>query len=166
MSNAESVVALHVGEIEQIRAAVAMADSRDAIFRAIEAIAVQRIEPSVFSASTFVAESMELERVYSSRPEIYAQGGRKNKRETRWGQLVLKERQVFVGEGSFEMAAAFDDQERMESLGIRSIINVPVVVRNRCIGVLAFGRSADRVRPSDVVIARLLGLASTPAFAV
>ena len=37
----------------------------------------------------------------------------------------MQRRQVFVGEGPLEMAAAFDDQERMAKLGIRWIINVP-----------------------------------------
>ncbi len=160
----ESAIALHGDEVDALRAAVAQADPANAIFRVIDDIAVRRMAITVFSASTCFVESMELERIYSSRPDIYAQGARKSKRETRWGRLVMLDRQVFVGEGSLEMAAAFDDQERMESIGIHSIVNVPVVVRDRCAGVLAFGLGTERVRPADIVLARFLGLASSAAF--
>ena len=77
---------------------------------------------------------------------------------------MLQQRQVFVGEGALEMAAAFDDKEGMASVGVRSIINVPIVVQERCVGVLNFGRGVERVSPADVTLARFLALASTGAF--
>jgi GAF domain-containing protein len=48
------------------------------------------------------------------------------------------------------MAAAFDDQERMASLGIRSIVNVPVVARDKTYGVLNFARSETRASAADL----------------
>ena len=78
----------------------------------------------------------------------------------------MQKRQVFVGEGPLEMAAAFDDQERMAKLGIRSIINVPFALRDDGLGVLAFGRAAERISPAEITLARLLGLAASAGFAL
>jgi GAF domain-containing protein len=163
-SAAESVATLHGAEITLIADAMAALDARKAVLSAVEHIAAARMGVTVFSATTCFLETMELERVYSSRPDVYPTGGRKSKRETSWGQQVMRDRQVFVGEGPLEMAAAFDDQERMASVGIRSIINVPIVVRDRCLAVLNFGRSAERVLPGEVVLARFLGLVATAVF--
>ena len=93
-------------------------------------------------------------------------GARTDKRQTSWGRQVLQEQKVFVGEGALEMAAAFDDKEGMSGVGVRSIINVPIVVQGRCVGVLDFGRGGERVSPADVTLARALGVAARPAFAV
>ena len=155
---------LNADEIASLAAGVAAANSRDGVFGAIERIASVRMKIAVFSVSTCNVAAMELERIYSSRPDVYPAGIRKSKRETAWGEQVLKEQRVFVGEGPLEMAAAFDDQERMASLGVRSIINVPVVVSERCLGVLNFARSVERVLPADVSLARVMALCASVVF--
>jgi GAF domain-containing protein len=163
-SVAESEATLSSLDIDAITAALASVDTRNAVLRVAERIATQRMQIVVFSASVCHLEAMEVERVYSSRPGTYRLGARTNKRQTSWGRQVLLERRVFVGEGALEMAAAFDDQEGMASVGVRSIINVPIVVRDRCLGVLNFGRGVERVGPADVAVARLLGIACSTAF--
>ncbi len=160
----ESRATLGGEEIALIAAGLADRNTRHAVLRAIEQIAAARMQVSAFSASICYVETLELERVYSSRPDAYPVGARKSKRETSWAQQVLRNRRVFVGEGPLEMAAAFDDQERMASQGIRSIINVPVVVADRCLAVLAFARSGERIAPAEVLLARLLTLVATPVF--
>jgi GAF domain-containing protein len=76
---------------------------------------------------------------------------------------VLRDGQVFVGEGPLELAAAFDSQE-MSKAGLRSIINVPIVVLGKCVGVLNFGRESERVSPDEVLLGRFLAIAVTPLF--
>ena len=156
---------LRIAEVASISAAIASSDLPASLFKAIERIAAAHMSVSIFSASKCFLDTTELERIYSSRPDVYPVGVRKSKRQTNWAQYVLKDRQVFVGEGPLEMAAAFDDQERMASLGVRSIINVPVVVRDQSIGVLNFARSELRVSAEEIAIGRLLGIAATVAFA-
>ncbi len=141
-------------------------DPRGAVLKAIEQIAAARMQVTVFSASICLLDTLELDRVYSTLPAVYAVGARKSKRETGWARHVMQQRRVFVGEGPLEMAAAFDDQERMAKLGIRSIINVPFALRDEGLGVLAFGRGIERVRPAEVTLARLLGLAASAGFAL
>ncbi len=52
----------------------------------------------------------------------------------------------------------------MASVGIRSIIKVPVVVGDRRLGVLNFGRNLERVLAAHVVLTRFLGVAASVAF--
>lgn len=155
---------LRIPDLISLSTAIAAPDMPLSLFKTIERIASMRMGVAIFSASTCFVDTLELERIYSSRPDVYPVGARKSKRQTNWAQYVLKDRRVFVGEGPLEMAAAFDDQERMASLGIRSIINVPVVARDRIHGVLNFARSDPRVSAEDLATARLLGIAATVAF--
>ena len=160
----ESAATLSAAEVETIASALASIDTRDAVLRAVEKIAAQRMPLVVFSASTCLAKSMEVERIYSSQPVVYPLGTRTNKRETSWGRQVLQQRKTFVGEGELEMAAAFDDKQAMSSIGVRSIINVPIVVRDRCLGVLNFGRAIERVGSADVTLAGLLAVVASIVF--
>ncbi len=155
-------VAAH--ELAELTAALASGDPRNAVLRVVERLSTARMQTVVFSASRCFLGSMELERVYSSRPDLYPVGARKTKRETGWAQQVMRDHEVFVGEGALEMAAAFDDQEQMARAGVRSIINVPIVVDRACVAVLAFARHAERVAPADVLLAKLFGIAATAPF--
>lgn len=158
----ESVVSVRDRELSLLSAAWASGNPRMSVLRAVESIAVNRMEISVFSASKRL-HGPELERIYSSRPDVFPVGASKSKRQTSWADLVLRDRQVFVGENPLELAAAFDSQE-MANAGIRSIINVPIVLQGRCVGVLNFGRETERVSPSEVLLGRFLAVAVTPLF--
>lgn len=151
-------------ERSRLGAARASTDALQAVLRVIADIAREKMAVSTFSATTCRPEALELERIFSSRPDAYPVGARKSKVGTSWAQHVMRDRKVFVGEGALEMAAAFDDQQRMASLGIRSIINVPILVGDRCIAVLNFGRDVERIEPADVHLARCLGEIATAAF--
>jgi hypothetical protein len=162
----DSDATLLPAEISLLSAAIGGLAPRRAVLAAIEQIAAARMQVTVFSASICFLDTLELERVHSSLPGAYAVGARKSKRETSWARQVMQRRQVFVGEGPLEMAAAFDDQERMAKLGVRSIINVPFVLRDDGLGVLAFGRPIERVSPAEITLARFLGLAASAGFAL
>ncbi len=162
-ASSEPRATLHAGEIALLATALAGVEARTDVLRAVERIAAARMQVTIFSASRCLPEAI-LQRIHSSRSDVYPVGARKSKRGTSWAEQVLRRRQVFIGEGPLEMAAAFDDQERMASVGIRSIINVPVVVGDRCLGVLNFARGAERVSSAEIVVARFLGVAASAVF--
>jgi len=155
---------LGASDIDALTAALASRDALDAVLTVVERVAIQRMGAALFTASTCDVESVRITRVYSSRPDTYPLHATTSKRETSWGNQVLRQRRVFVGEGVLAMAAAFDDQADMEKVGVRSIINVPVVVKDRCLGVLNFGFAEDRISARALTAARLLGIASSAAF--
>ena len=162
----EDVVAasLSAREIAQLGLALAQADQPQATLACIDRIGAVSIGHCLFSVNAFRIESMQVERLYSSNPAAYPVGGRKNKKATAWGQQVLIERQLFIGEGEAAIRAAFDDHALMHSLGVLSIINVPVVWRDACLGVLNFACPLPRVDARQVATARLFGLIAVAAF--
>jgi hypothetical protein len=151
-------------DIDALVQALAAPGRREMLLRAVDRIAAERVGVVVFSASTCPAESLMVERVYSSCPETYPVGAKTNKRETSWGRQVLQQHRVFVGEGALEMAAAFDDQASMERAGVRSIINVPIIVSDKCVAVLNFGFGTERLAARQLAVTKLLGLAASAAF--
>ena len=155
---------LSAREIAQLGLALAQADQPQATLARIDHLGAISIGHCLFSVNAFRIESMQVERLYSSNPAAYPVGGRKNKKATAWGQQVLIERQLFIGEGEAAIRAAFDDSALMHSLGVRSIINVPVVWRDACLGVLNFACPLPRVDARQVATARLFGLIAVAAF--
>ncbi|HEX8168291.1 MAG TPA: GAF domain-containing protein [Beijerinckiaceae bacterium] len=149
-------------QVAQLAAAAAGAEQPGTLLNAIERVGAATIGQSLFTAMRFDEAAMEVERLYSSDPQAYPPGGRKKKRETAWGAHVLTGRRVFVGEGEEAIRAAFDDHPLILSLGLRSVVNVPVVVAGRCHGTLNFLCRRASLSQDDVATASLLALAAAP----
>jgi hypothetical protein len=135
-----------------------------ALCQAIDAFAQPVLRQSLCTVNRLDAQELRLTRLYSSNPAAYPPGGSKDKRGTPWGQHVLVERRVFVGEGADAIRAAFDDHEAIARLQLRSIVNVPVVSRQQCLGTLNLVMQSERVEQEQVDFARLLAMLLVPVF--
>jgi GAF domain-containing protein len=111
-----------------------------------------------------VAATAEVERVYSSNPRAYPVGGRKHKQGTPWGEQVLDRGEVFIARNPAELRAAFADHELIASLGIGSIMNVPVMLHGRCRGIVNLSHDAGHYGEADVAPARVLAGLLAPVF--
>ncbi|QHJ01610.1 GAF domain-containing protein [Xylophilus rhododendri] len=87
-------------------------------------LTVNRVEWPADAAS---AEVIDLQRVWSSRPEHYPVSGRKRKTLTDWTRQLLLRGEVFAGEGEDALAQAFDDNRLILSMGLRAVVNVPLL---------------------------------------
>ena len=161
----ETSVPFDLGIIEQCAAALSSADQPQATLAVIHHLGMTLPGHCLFSVNAFRAETMEVERIYSSNVQAYPVGGRKQKKATAWGQQVLLDRQLFVGEGDAAIRTAFNDHELMFSLGVHSIINVPVVWRDTCLGVLNFACPMTQIDAPQIAAARWFGLMAVPVFA-
>ncbi len=70
----------------------------------------------------------QLQRAWTSHAAEYPVGGSKRKTATPWTQQLLVRGEIFVGEGEAALAAVFDDSARISSMGLRSVINVPLLL--------------------------------------
>ena len=70
---------------------------------------------------------IELQRAWSSRPDCYPVAGRKRKTMTAWTRQLLGRAEMFVGEGEGALAEVFDDVRLILSMGLQSVVNVPLV---------------------------------------
>lgn len=134
------------------------------LFEAIDRYARSVLGHTLCTVNRFDAERIAVVRLYSSNPSAYPPGGSKDKAGTPWGQTVLLDRRVFVGEGELAIRQSFNDHDAIEALGLKSVINVPVVAQDICLGTVNFLMPRDTVAPEHVQFARLAGLLAVPAF--
>ncbi len=136
-----------------------------ALLRAADAVGHEAMGHRLCTAMRFDAAAATVRRLHSSAPDAYPVGGTKPKRDTDWARHVLQERRTFVGEGEAAIRRHFADHALILGLGLRSVVNVPVVLRGACLGTLNFLWAEDAVRPGQVALAELLGLIVVPDWA-
>jgi hypothetical protein len=135
-----------------------------ALFAAIDDYARPVLRQTLCTVNRFDAERIAVVRLYSSDPVSYPPGGSKQKAGTSWGQHVLLDRKVYVGEGEDAIRLSFDDHAAILALGLKSVINVPVVANDVCLGTLNMLMPTERVDGGQVAFARLAGLLAVPGF--
>lgn len=128
----------------------------------VDQIAMALLNRQLLTINIFHSQDMELERLYSSNPEAYPPGGRKQKRGTAWGQHVLIEQKIFVGEGNEDIQQSFDDHETIKRLGLQSVINIPISSETECLGTLNILMTLPQVKPDHIKIAQHLGALLLP----
>jgi GAF domain-containing protein len=145
-------------------AAAAAAHDPVALFGAIDAYARPVLGQKLCTVNRFDAERIAVVRLYSSDPVAYPPGGSKQKAGTSWGRQVLLDRRIFVGEGVEAIRQSFDDHAAIAALGLKSIINIPVVAQGICLGTLNLLMPGERIDARQVAFAQLAGLLAVPGF--
>lgn len=134
------------------------------VFAAIDAWSRPVLQQALCTVNRFDSVNMAVVRLYSSDPVSYPPGGSKQKRGMPWGEHVLLNRRVYVGEGIDAIRASFDDHAAILGLGLQSVINVPVVVGDVCLGTVNFLMKETRILDSHVSFARLAAHMAAPGF--
>jgi len=154
MSSLDARIVTAVSHVSVVTDALADADAH-AIFAAIDQWTKPVLGQALFTVNRFDAENMAVVRLYSSDPVSYPPGGSKQKRGMPWGEYVLLKRQTYVGEGAEAIRESFNDYEAILGLGLQSVINVPVVVNDRCLGTVNFLMREPQIQEAHVTFARL-----------
>jgi hypothetical protein len=123
----------------------------------IDQIAMANLDRELLTINIFHPQQMELERLFSSNPEAYPPGGRKKKKGTLWGQHVLIDKNIFIGEGTEAIKQSFDDHETITRLGLQSVINIPITSHSVCLGTLNILMKHPRIQPEHIETAQHLG---------
>jgi hypothetical protein len=152
---------LTAGQVARL-AAAARLPGPFALVRVADAIGAEATGHRLCTAMRFDAAAMTVQRLYSSDPIAYPVGGAKPKRDTAWGRQVLLERRLYCGQGAEDLRRDFADHAVILGLGLRSVVNVPIVTGGECLGTLNFLWVQERVGPMQVALAELLGLIVTP----
>ena len=134
------------------------------VFGAIDTWAKPVLKQALFTVNRFDAENIAVVRLHSSDPVSYPPGGSKQKRGMPWGEHVLLNRQIYVGEGSDAIRESFDDHAAILGLGLQSVINVPVVLNDVCLGTVNFLMQEARIDDAHVNFARLAAHMAIPGF--
>ena len=141
---------------------VASASTSNEVCRAAEQTAAKLIGHSLFTVMAFDPNSMEVERFYTSDPESYPTGGRKQKRDTEWGRYVLLEGRTYIGANDEDIRRNFDDHKVIAGLGLCSVINIPIKRLGTTIGTMNLLDTTAHYDDSDASIGAVItmGLAT------
>ena len=126
------------------------------LYAAIDALVQQAIGHRLFTLMRVHEATDEVERIYSSNPAAYPVGGRKVKRGTPWSRAVLDRGEVFVARNADEVREAFADHDLIFSLGIGSIMNVPIAWAGRRLGTMNISHDAGWFTAEDERAGRLV----------
>jgi hypothetical protein len=154
---------LTVRDLADLAAIAADRADAPALFAAADALVARTIGHKLFTVMRVHDAVQEVERLYSSQPAAYPVGGRKRKADTPWGRVVLTEGRVFVARTPEEVQRAFADHQLIFSLGIGSIMNVPISVAGRRLGTMNVSHDADWFTAEDAEKGRVIAAVLAPA---
>jgi hypothetical protein len=138
----------------------------DAALRLVDACRRQIAGDSIFSIQQNVTaahdpiDEIRLSRFYSSEAERFPVRGAKRKTLTPWTECLFVHGRVFVAEGASALALHFDDFDQMHTLGLQSVINVPLLQGTLCYATFNVFGTRARWLPHEVLGVRLLALAA------
>jgi len=126
------------------------------LYAAVDTLVQDVIGHRLFTLMRVHEATSEVERIYSSNPAAYPVGGRKQKGGTPWSAAVLDRGEVFVAHTPDEVRNAFSDHALIASLGIGSIMNVPLAYRGRRLGTMNISHEAGWFTDQHAAAARLI----------
>ena len=135
------------------------------IFGALDTLSADVIGHRLFTIMRFDAARSEVERVHTTMPAVYPVGGRKAKRDTAWSDHTLRDMKVFRASGADAIRAAFDDHATILSLGLASVLNIPLVLAGRCVGTMNLLHEADWYTAEDEPTGLLISAFLLPVLA-
>ncbi|MEW9583988.1 GAF domain-containing protein [Paraburkholderia sp. DGU8] len=128
--------ALELSDLERLAQALRVKDQPAEIFQAVHAVASSAIGARLFTIMSYDARQHEVERVYTNMPAVYPLGGRKKKRGTAWSNQILQDLKPFRAQTAQGIRDAFDDHAVMTSMGLGSILNIPIAYDGVCVGTM------------------------------
>ncbi|MDP9894136.1 GAF domain-containing protein [Variovorax boronicumulans] len=159
---------LSVAVCERLCDALPRAATFDAAMAHIEAARLALLGPGLLTvnlnATTAAdpSDEVQLQRLWSSDTQAYPVAGRKRKTLTPWTRQLLVRAEVFIGEGDAALAEVFDDHALIAALGLRAVVNVPLLEDGRCAATFNVLGTRARWMPQEIALVRLLALLATP----
>lgn len=159
---------LSVDVCERLCGALPRAATFDAAMAHIEAARLALLGPGLLTVNLNATtaddppDEVQLQRLWSSDTQAYPVAGRKRKTLTPWTRQLLVRAEVFVGEGDAALAEVFDDHALIAALGLRAVVNVPLLEDGRCAATFNVLGTRAHWMPQEIALVRLLALLATP----
>lgn len=106
----------------------------EAIFAAVGEALKRHVGYGLYTITHALPGGKEVERLYSTNLEAYAVGGRKPVKKDAFRDKVFGAHQPFLGRKPADFAPYFPDHDFIVSLGLGSVINVPLVFDGTALG--------------------------------
>jgi len=132
------------------------------IFQAVDGYLQKQVGHKLLTY--LLRDGQEVVRLYSSVPDAYPVDGRKPMGPTAWGQQVLERGEIFLGRDRAAMTWAFFDHDLLFSLGLGSVISVPVCYGGKVLGAISLCASEHYYAEEHVDAAVMAASLLVPAF--
>lgn len=123
--------------LTELALATAHPGQPNALFETADRVLQKRFGHQLFTLLAYHPENGEVERLYSSRPDVFPLQGRKMMGPTEWGARVLHSGEAYLGRRVADIRWAFPDHELIASLGLGCILNRPLAWNGQVLGVLS-----------------------------
>lgn len=143
---------------------VAVAKEAEPIFDALRDIVNARVGNRLMTASVYDIPSNRSRRVYSENKQAYPVGGFKPIAPGKWTDTVIRRHEVFSSLTIEDIAEVFFDWQLIQSLGVESNMNMPVIVSGEIIGSVNLLERKGFYTPEKVAAAKELLPFATVAF--
>ncbi len=145
-------------------AAMAGPNASQAVFKALAQLAYDVLDLKQFTIMTVDQKRGVAARIFSDDPVPYPVGGEKPILDTIWTKTVLERQETFVGNTIEDLAEVFPDWEKIQSLGLESCLNLPIIIDGNVMGTLNCLNVAGHFTPERVAAANQLKLPGAAAF--
>lgn len=149
--------------------AVIRTDRWTSLFPALDELCQASIGHRLFSCSVFQMNGPEsglASRIYTSDSQNYPLSSLKTIVPNRWTDQVIIRRETFVANSVDGFADVFPDHAFIASLGLGSVINLPLIFRGNFIGTVNMLHEAGYYTEERVERARQLAIPALLAFEV
>ena len=153
-----------VPHLAAVAKAAAEGEGPPAVFAALDQALAATLGHKLFTALLFHADIGESERFYTNRPKAYPVGGRKPLNPTFWTKQVIEGRRPYLGRTAADIKAVFFDHALIDSLGCRSVINLPVVEAGKILGTLNVLHEEQWYDETDLALGSVFAGLAVPAF--
>lgn len=116
---------------DRFTAALAAAADPQAPFAALHQLTLDTVGARLFTVTSVEDQGRLARRSYTSHRADYPVSGIKLVEPNRWTEIVLEGRQTFVANTLEAIAGVFPDHALIGSLGLGSVVNMPVILRGQ-----------------------------------
>lgn len=155
--------ALQIDDVQKVMALTAEARAPLRMLEAVGVLARDVLGARGFTMFRYVHSTAEVERIHSSDLAAYPVGGRKRIQDYPVNQSVLARGEVYIAKGRDDIRGTYKDAEKIFSLGVTSIMNVPVRLGGRNIGAMNLFGEEGQFDGSSGEIGRVLAGLMIPA---
>ena len=148
--------------IAKLAQTVAESDDAHAVWSEADVVFARFIGHRLFTVLGYNEHAGEVIRLYSNQPAQYPVSGTKPMGATPWGDHVLKRGQHFIGKDAADIEWAFPDHALIASLGLESVINLPIRVAGKTIGTVNLLHVANFYHQDQIEIGNTLATLLAP----
>ena len=134
-----------------------------ATFDAINAALAATIGHRLFTVLVHHPAQRESERIYTNMREAYPVGGRKPVTDSPWMQQVMQRGLPYIGRNADDLREVFYDHALIDSLGCRSVLNIPLRWQGETLGTLNMLHEENWYGDGHVELARVFAQLAVPA---